>query len=351
MRAAVLRAVGKIEVIEAEPPTCADDGVVIAVASCGVCGTDRSIYRGEYPVVTPMILGHEFSGTVVEVGTRVSRFAPGDRVVVDPNMVDDTCFFCQRGEMHLCGGLNALGVQGPGGFAELCAVPERYAYSIPENVALVDAALVEPLACCVRGIDQAQVSTGDVVVILGAGPIGCLLIQLARLSGGATIVVVEPARARHEAARLAGADVVCEPAESADVVRSVRGGVGADVVIEASGSLVAAAASFDLVRRGGTVLMFAVYPKDQTIPVSPYRINEDELRVVGSLNNPSTHARALELLATSRVNIEGMVTHRLGLEDLELAMNLDNFVAAGKITIDFGETRTGPTKYERGSDA
>ena len=351
MRAAVLRAVGDIEVIDVERPTCADDGVVIAVASCGVCGTDRSIFRGEYSVETPMILGHEYAGTVVDVGARVSRFAPGDRVVVDPNVVDDVCFFCQRGEAHLCSGLSALGVGRAGGFAEYCAVPARYAYQVPDNVSLSDAALVEPLACCVRGVDQAQVSVGDVVVISGAGPIGCLLVQLVRLSGAATIVVVEPVPSRHEAARRAGADVVCPPGDIASVLGALRGDVGADVVIEASGSLLAAATCFDLVRRGGTVLLFAVYPVGATIAVSPFRINEDELRVVGSLNNPSTHVRALDLLASGRVSVEGMVTHRLALDDLELAMDLVNFDAPGKITIDLAETRRVTAPRSRAANA
>ncbi len=355
MLAAVLRAVGEIEVLDIDPPVCGDDDVVIAVASCGVCGTDRAIFRGEYAVDTPMILGHEFSGTVVDVGANVRRFVPGDRVVVDPNVVDDDCFYCQRGESHLCSGLDAVGVGRPGGFAELCAVPERYVYAVPDALSLADAALVEPLACCVRGIDQADVSAGDVVVISGAGPIGCLLVQLARLSGAAIIIVAEPATSRHEAARLAGADVVCESADVSSFLRSIRGDVGADVVIEASGSLVAAHASFDLVRRGGTVVLFAVYPQGANITVSPFRINEDELRVVGSLNNPSTHSRAIDLLASGRVRVDEMVSHRLALEDLALAMDLDNFSAPGKITIDVAAATREPaeelTRSLRGFDA
>jgi L-iditol 2-dehydrogenase len=213
-------------------------------------------------------------------------------------------------------------------------VPERYLYHVPEGVSLSDAALIEPLACCVRGIDQAEVSTGDVVVISGAGPIGCLLIQLARISGAAVIVSMEPSTSRHDAARRAGADVVCAPHEASRVLRRIRGAVGADVVIEASGSLGAAESSFDLVRRGGCILLFAVYPQGRTIAVSPFRINEDELRVVGSLNNPSTHSRAVDLIASGRVNVEGMVSHHLNLEDVERAMNLENFTHPGKIVID-----------------
>ena len=334
MRAGVLRGVGDVAVLEVEAPTCGDGDVVVAVASCGVCGTDRAIFRGEYGVDVPVILGHEYSGVVVECGPSVTRFAPGDRVVVDPNITDDTCFFCRRGESHLCAGLSALGVGRSGGFAELCAVPERNLYLVPDNVSLDDAALIEPLACCVRGIDQARIAVGDVVVILGAGPIGCLLIQLARASGAAVIVAVEPEAQRHDFARRAGADEVCSPDDVVDVLGRVRGRVGADVVIEASGSLQAVSTAMDLARRGGTVLLFAVYPQGATVAVSPFRINEDELRIVGSLNNPSTHARALDLVASGRVSLEGVVSHRLALEDLATAMDLGNFDQPGKILIE-----------------
>jgi len=330
----VLRGVGDLQVLDIDDPTCGDDDVVIAVASCGVCGTDRSIFRGEYEVSTPIVLGHEFSGTVVEVGASVSRFVVGDPVAVDPNVVDDVCFFCQRGHSHLCSGLSPLGVGRPGGFAELAVVPSRYLYAVPEGVSLLDAALVEPLACCVRGIDQAGVSVGDVVVVSGAGPIGCFLIQLARLSGAAAVISIEPEESRHPFAQRAGADVICHPSDAAVELGRRRGAVGADVVIEASGSLVAAQSSFELVRRGGTVLLFGVYPQGETVPVSPFRINEDELRVVGSLNNPSTHARALALISSGRISLEGVISHRLPLEDLPHAMHLEDFDRPGKIVID-----------------
>ncbi len=147
---------GTIQVLEVDDPRCGEREVVIAVAQCGVCGTDRSIFRGEYAVTTPVILGHEYSGTVVEIGNEVVGFAVGDRVVVDPNVVDDTCFFCRRGLSHLCSGLSPLGVARSGGFAELSAVPARYLYKIPDGVSLSQAALIEPLACCIRGIDQAS---------------------------------------------------------------------------------------------------------------------------------------------------------------------------------------------------
>jgi len=330
----VLKQPGTLVVEEVEDPSCGDDEVIVKVAQCGICGTDRSIFRGEYSVGTPAILGHEYSGTVVEVGSKVNGVSPSDRVVVDPNVVDDVCFYCRSGSSNLCTGLSPLGVARPGGFAEYSVVPARYLYEVPDGVSLAEASLVEPLACCVRGIDQAGIDVGDVVVVSGAGPIGCLLIQLARLAGAATILAVEPSQARREHGLLAGSDIVCAPDEAVAELTRVRGTIGADVVIEASGSPASAEVIFRQVRRGGTVLLFGVYPVNEHIAVSPFRVNEDELRVVGSLNNPNTHQRAIDLIATRRVQVDSVVTHRLGLDLLAKAMDLTNFPTAGKIAID-----------------
>lgn len=334
MRAGVFQGVGDIAVLEVGDPTCGETDVVIEVASCGVCGTDRSIFRGEYEVAPPMILGHEYVGTVVEVGRSVTRLAIGDRAVVDPNVVDGICFFCQRGQSHLCSGLSPLGVGRPGGFAQWSLVPQTYAYPIPDQVPFSDAVLTEPLACCIRGIDQAKVTVGDVVVVLGAGPIGGLLMQLSRLSGAAFIICVEPAPGRHELARRAGADVVCLPGDASGALREIRGTVGADVVVEASGTLAGAQSTFSLVRRGGTILLFGVYPQGGDVALSPFHVNEDELRVVGSLNNPNTHSRALELMASGRLELRGVISHHLPLDDIAFAMDLDNFDRPGKVVID-----------------
>jgi 2-desacetyl-2-hydroxyethyl bacteriochlorophyllide A dehydrogenase len=215
-------------------------------------------------------------------------------------------------------------------------VPTRYLYAIPNDLSLAEASLVEPLACCIRGIDQAAINPGDDVVVAGAGPIGCLLIQLARLSGASCIFAIEPDESRHDHALRAGADIACSPRDASSVMARLRGSIGADVIIEASGTLGSAERSFDLVRRGGTIVLFGVYPEGQSISVSPFRINEDELRVVGSLNNPSTHSRALDLLATGRVSLDGIVTDVLPLDEVITAMDLHNFVAPGKIAIDPG---------------
>lgn len=332
MRAAVLTEPGAFELVELPEPGCAPDEVIVEVATCGICGTDRAIFRGEAPAGWPVVLGHEFSGVVVEVGAEVSGLAIGDRVAVDPNVVDGTCFFCRRGEVNLCSGLTPLGITRNGGFAEFCAVPATNAYRLPDSVSTEDGSLVEPLACCVRGIDQAQIGLGDLVAVLGAGPIGCLLIQLARIQGAGTILAVEPDAGRRDHALAAGADLTCGPDDAVAVLAELRD-PSADVVIEASGRTQTAEWALGLVRRGGTVVLFGVYPEQERLSLNPFRVNEDELRIVGSLNNPNTHQRAIDLLASRRVSLDGMITHRLDLEDLTTAMDRGRFPGAGKITV------------------
>jgi L-iditol 2-dehydrogenase len=333
MRAAVLNAPRRLDVETVADPAPAPDEVVVQVAACGVCGTDRAIYRDEYPVHHPLVMGHEYAGTVVSLGTQARDFAVGDRVVIDPNVVDDVCYFCRHGVDHLCSGLSPLGVARPGGFAEFSAVPERYAYVLPPSLSFEVGSQIEPVACCVHGIDRAQIASGDIVLVSGSGPIGCTLIQLARLRGAARIIAVDPNPARRALAESAGADLVCAPDGVTSALAALRPGTGADVVIEASGNTSAAEAALEFVRRGGTVLLFAVYPEVARLSVSPFRINDDELRIVGTLNNPHTHQRAIDLLESGRLEVSALITDVLSLDELERAMDITNFPQAGKILI------------------
>ena len=254
MRASILEAPRQLRLVELSEPVAGDGDVVIRVAATGVCGTDRHIFNGAYSVAYPATLGHEYSGEVVMVGNGVQSLAVGDRVTVDPNVVDDECYFCRRGVDHLCSALSPLGVARPGGFAEFSALPARYAYRVPDSLTWQEAAQVEPLACCVHGVDQAGITTGDLVAISGAGPIGCLLIQLVRMQGASAIVVIEPNPARREHALAAGANVACAPEDASSTLRSVRA-VEPDIWIEASG-VPQAATKMTVSNQGASSLRF-----------------------------------------------------------------------------------------------
>jgi 2-desacetyl-2-hydroxyethyl bacteriochlorophyllide A dehydrogenase len=329
---------GDLQIEQVPEPRPGPGEVLVSVASCGICGTDRSIFTGGYPVAFPIVLGHEFAGTVVAVGERVEQLGVGDRVAVDPNVTCDTCAFCRRGLVHLCARLSPLGVVRPGGFAEFAVVPERNAYRLPEQLSFERGALIEPLACCVRGIQLAGIEVGDTVAVLGAGPIGCMLLQLVRLEGAGRLIVSEPNPSRRELALRLGADVAVDAGDAARAeVLEVTEGIGADVVIEASGRARTAAFALELVRRGGTVAWFGSCPESDRVEISPFWVNDNEITIRGSFNNPFTHAQALRLAATGRVKLDELVTDSVPLSKLEAALDLANFPNAGKIAVIPGE--------------
>jgi 2-desacetyl-2-hydroxyethyl bacteriochlorophyllide A dehydrogenase len=334
VRRAVSTSVGRLAVEETLVPAAGSGEVVIRVEACGICGTDRSLFAGDTPFVFPAVQGHEFSGTVVDLGADVCSLKVGDRVAVDPNVVCLTCAACRRGQSHLCVNLSPLGISRSGGFAEFAAVPERNAYAMPPQMSFEEGALLEPLACCIRGIQMAGIQLGDTVGILGAGPVGSLLMQLASLQGAARVYVGEPDANRRKRAKERGPDLTVETtAELTESLHEVTGGMGADVVIDATGRTTAAEAALSMVRRGGTVVWFGCCPEREQVSVSPYWVNDAEISIRGSFNNPHVHSRALALVAAGKVDVAGLVTHRLGLADLADALGSAGPAGAMKVVV------------------
>lgn len=316
MLAAVLHKARDVRVESIPDPRPAPDEVLIRVRACGVCGTDNSLYRGEYPACFPVVIGHEFAGEIVETGTAVRGLAPGDRVTVDPNRVCHACAYCQSGNEHLCEHLSSMGVHRDGADAELCVMPATNVYRIPDTLADEEAAFTEPLACAVHGVDLAGVRLGDTVLVVGGGPMGNLIMQCAQHAGASTVVVSEPIALRRELALAHGASRTIDPA-SQDLqaeMKKIRP-IGADVVFEVAGNSTAQASCIPLARKGGTIMFFGVSPQDRTIAVNPFVINENELRILGSFNNQFATARAVQLLASGAVRVKALVSHRLGLKD------------------------------------
>jgi 2-desacetyl-2-hydroxyethyl bacteriochlorophyllide A dehydrogenase len=313
---AVFLAAGQITVDQAPDLIPAPHQVVVEVAACGVCGTDRAIFRGDYPVRAPIVLGHEYAGTVVAIGSNVDTIGVGEAVCIDPNVTCGQCIFCRRGLSHLCQDLTPLGITLSGGFAEQSAIPATHVYRVPESLTLEAAALIEPLACALRGVQQAQIQQGDTVVILGAGAIGCLLLQLSTLAGSAMNIVAEPEQERRARAKQLGADHVADIGELEAVLEGLTGGVGADVVIEASGTLEGARQTLELVRRGGRVVWFGVYPERERLEISPFLVNENEITIRGSFNNPSTHQAAVALAGSGRIKLDQLISDRIRLDQL-----------------------------------
>lgn len=315
MLALQIRRVGQLELLHLPKPDVAPKTLLMRVAACGICGTDPHILHGMYPATLPVIPGHEFAGVVEAVGEGVEGFAPGDRIAVDPNIVCGICSFCRRGKVHLCKNLIALGVNLPGGFAEFCVVPVAQAFKLPDNLSLAHAALAEPVGCCLRGVDLASITSGDRVAIFGAGPMGAIMIQLARMQGASEVIVIDPQKTRRERAGNLGASWTIDPTREVlpDAIRSEYPD-GIEVVFDCSGNVSAVRHALQTVMRGGTVMMYGVCHKDQNIEVNPFWINDAEITIRGSYNNPNTMSRAIDLLASGRIDGAAVATHSFPLD-------------------------------------
>jgi L-iditol 2-dehydrogenase len=339
MQQALFTAPGQLELEEVTTPAPTGRQVLVQVMACGVCGSDRAIFAGHHPVTLPVVLGHEYAGIVVDRGSEVTTLEPGDRVVIDPNITCGYCAFCRRGMVQLCRNITPLGIALPGGFAEYSLVPEANAYRIPERMPFDDASLVEPLACCIRGIQQADVQLGDVVVVAGAGPIGLLLAQLARLRGASLVACIEPSPTRRALAERRAVDITVastDPADVRDAVLDMTDGLGADVVIEASGRTSVAQLSLDLVQAGGTVVWFGACPEEDHVAVPPFRVNDREISIRGSNINPFTHQTAITLIERGRITVGDLVSDHIGLDGLMAAIDPAGPQFDGKVVVNPG---------------
>jgi len=305
MKAVLFEKAHHLDVTTLDIPGVGDTDILVQVEACGICGTDIHIVEGVARSTPPVVLGHEYAGRVVEVGKSVKGIREGERVAVDPNIACGTCFYCRRGLVHLCSSLVALGVDRNGGMEEYCVVPAGQAFILGGDMPPEICAFVEPLSCAVHGIDRAEILHGDTVVILGGGPVGLLMLQLARHAGAAFTVLVEPQGHKRALAEIEGATMVIDPSHG-DVIERVRSlaAEGADVVLECAGSPVTAELSLKLARRGGRIVFFGVCPIGVTIPVEPNLVYFKELTIAGSYVNPHTFSRAIALLRSGAVRVD-----------------------------------------------
>lgn len=337
MKAAIFKKPGLIEVEEKNLRPLKDDELLIRVKACGVCGTDIHIFHGEEgsaPVTPPIILGHEYSGEIVEIGSGIEDFKIGDRVAVDPNMYCGKCVYCRDGKSHLCNHLEALGVTVDGGFAEYCIVPASQAYLFPQTLDFEEAAMVEPLACCLHGIDNIGIKAGQSVAILGGGAIGLLMLQLAKLQGASFIMVSEPLESRRKLALKLGADVTANPLDE-DLLSTALPHIpeGFDVVIESAGKAVAIQQAIQIARKGASILVFSVSSPDAKLDLYPIDLFKKELTIKGSFINPGTHRRALSLIASGKLNVKDLITHQYGLDGMAEAIRMQASPEAVKVIV------------------
>lgn len=289
------------------------DEVLLQVEACGICGTDLHILEipPGHPATPGVILGHEVIGRVVEVGPAVTHLRPGDRVAVAPNLSCGVCPFCQRGLFNHCERFTTLGIFLDGGLAAYEVAPARALFPISPQVPLERAVFAEVLSTVVGGTLQARLHPGEHAVVLGCGPVGLLFLQIFRASGAGTLIAADVAPFRLAFARRVGADRAVNPREEdlEAVVREATG-IGADVVVDAVGSLMAMA--LRLARPGGTVVLFGMNAQARA-EIAQYEITRRELRVVGSYVGRHTFPLAIQLLERGVIRPEALVTHRLPL--------------------------------------
>ena len=305
---------------------------------CGVCGTDVHIYHGEpgsADVNPPVVLGHEYSGEVVEVGEGVTGFAVGDHVTVDPNIYCGHCAYCQNGKKQLCPSMEAIGVTRDGGFAQYSRIPASQAFKLEPTVPWEAAAMAEPLACCLHGIDLAGIQVGDKVCVVGGGAIGLLMVQLAKLSGASQIVLSEPNEKRRQVGLQLGANAALDPTrpDAQEVFAQVLDG-GANVVIECVGNVPAVKSAFQFAGKGATVLLFSVPKVDATFDLPLFEVYKKELTIKGSFVNPDTHARAVALINSGKVDFGPIITHRFPLDQLPEAIAMQMSDASIKVVVE-----------------
>ena len=298
-----------LETIEIPTPQPTENELLIQVMASGICGTDIHIFRGEYLGPYPVIPGHEFSGVVAAIGQAVTRFKPGDRVAVEPNIACDNCYNCLNNRQNFCLNWQAVGVTRPGGMAQYVAAPEKACFSIG-SLPFEEGAFMEPLSCVLHGMQRLGPELAGKIALLGAGPIGCLILQVARLQGAAEITVAEKNRSRLEASLAFGADRLCSNLD--DLQRDHY-----DAVIDATGALPVIARTLDFVRPGGKVLWFGVPPSGKTIPLEPFTVFRKGLTVLSSFTSVRNSTQALDLLQSGRISAAKLVSHHLPLEDFQ----------------------------------
>ncbi|WP_435153567.1 NAD(P)-dependent alcohol dehydrogenase [Haladaptatus sp. DFWS20] len=321
MQVAVLDEPGSLHVEKRVRPEPAPDELLVKIREVGICGSDVHYYEhgkiGDYVVESPLVLGHESAGEVVEVGNNTD-FEPGDRVALEPGVPCRRCSHCKRGEYNLCPDVTFMATPpDDGAFAEYVAWPADFAYRLPDSVSLREGALCEPLSVGIHAVRRGNVGVGDSVLITGCGPIGLLAMEAVRAAGATEVFISDVVPEKLQLAESRGADAVIDVRETAleDAIAELTDGDGVDVVIEASGAEPAIRSTIDAVRRGGTVVLIGL-AQDAEIPLDTGELIDNELDLFGSFRYRNTYPAAIELLADGAVDVEGIVDFELGLDEI-----------------------------------
>lgn len=339
MKAAVFYGKEDLRIEELPMPTPGADEVLLRVRACGICGTDMHIFDGDEgaaPTPSGTVLGHEFAGEVVAVGKNVKRIKVGDSACVDPNKLCNECDFCREGVGHFCESMIGIGTTVHGGFAEYCCVPQSQVYTFGNDISYEQAAMTEPVACCLHGMDMCDVEQGGTVAVIGGGMIGLLMLQLAKLKGAAKLIMIEPIASKREHAKALGADLVIDPfTEDVEKVLEQNGVGRIHTVIECVGRPSTIEQAIAIAGKKSTVMMFGLTKPAETVAIKPFEIFKKEITLKASFINPYTQKRALALIDSNKIDVSSMVLERASLEELPLILADKKRRTAGKILITF----------------
>ena len=333
MKAIVYHAPGDIRIAEIPKPECKSGELLVRVDACAVCGTDlKSKLSGNPRIKAPLVMGHEFTGIVETISPgAVGKFQSGDRVVMATTIACGQCFYCRCGWRNICEHIAPMGFSYPGGMAEYVAIPALaleggHVIRVPQNVDAKHAALAEPVSCAVNSVGQCGVQQGDTVLVMGAGPMGLLNALVARAAGAKTVLLSEPNPLRRSQAEQFDLDRVLDPEtdDVAKIVQDITDGRGMDVVIVAAPAIPPQEQALSLVRRRGTVCLFASLPPDKRMITIDSRIlHYGEIRLIGSSDSTPEHVReAVAMIATKQIPVEKIVSHCLPLAEIEHAFEL-----------------------------
>jgi D-arabinitol dehydrogenase (NADP+) len=323
MRAAVYDKPNAVDVRDVPDPRPGPGEVVVRIEMCGICGTDDVIFAGRFFSEYPLIPGHEPTGIVETVGEGVTTVTPGQRVAVNGNSGCGACRSCQRGNPLMCRNLKALGVNGPGGFAELMLAPAAQVFPV-DDLPVEVAVLTEPTACAMHGMDVLRPAPGSDVLVFGAGPTGLILAQLILHGGASRVTVAAPSAFKLDLARSYGIHetVQADRGDASLTARRARDLApdGFDVVVDATGSAAVTEAALTLAADGGTVLVYGVTDPADRVAMSPFDVYRRELTIKGSFAQVLSFPMAVAMLRSGHVRTEGMISHRFALADFASAI-------------------------------
>lgn len=339
MRAVVFEGQGQLALQERPVPEPGPKEILIETAAVGICGTDTHVFDGEFEgTVFPLVPGHEATGTIVALGAGVNDgvfdFAVGDHVAVNPSTTCGECEFCLNGHQNLCPQWNGLGVVASDGASQqFFTAPSRNVYKLRPETDLYQAALIEPLACAIRGWDVLPRRLGDHVLVYGAGTMGLLMAQLAGRAGAASVSIVDLNAQRLVTAEECGIPNRYTSADQADRAKW-------DVVIDCTGNIRAIEDGLTRVKPAGYFQDFGVAPADRTAQYSPFRVYRDELNIVGTMAVHNSFGRAVELFEAGAVNAKAMISHSFTLDDYATALDMFRAGTGRKLQIRPNDTES-----------